>query len=61
MVDAVIGANAPELQRKIMSNLEQEKRILKEGGERIEVSFCSFLHKEINNLIHLASFRTCGG
>ncbi len=56
MVDAVIGANAPELQRKIMSNLEQEKRILKEGGERIEVSFCSFLHKEINNLIHLASF-----
>ncbi|CAF3005342.1 unnamed protein product [Rotaria sp. Silwood2] len=39
LVDAVIGANAPELQRKIMLNLEQEKKILKEGGERREYSF----------------------
>ncbi len=37
LIDAVNGANAPELQRKIMSNLEQEKKILKEGCERIEV------------------------
>ncbi|CAF1064773.1 unnamed protein product [Rotaria sp. Silwood1] len=36
LVDAVIGANAPELQRKIMLNIEQEKKILKEGGERRE-------------------------
>ncbi len=42
MIDAVIGANAPELQRKIMLNLEKEKKILKEGGERIEVIFRSF-------------------
>ncbi|CAF0900822.1 unnamed protein product [Rotaria sordida] len=39
LVDAVIGANAPELQRKIMLNLEEEKRILKEGGERREFIF----------------------
>ena len=42
MVDAVIGANAPELHRKIMLNLEQEKKILKEGGERNEVHFIVF-------------------
>jgi hypothetical protein len=42
LVDAVIGANAPELQRKIMSNLEQEKRILKEGGTRMEVGIERF-------------------
>jgi len=42
LIDAVIGANAPELQRKIMLNLEKEKKILKEGGERIEVIFRSF-------------------
>ncbi|CAF1606193.1 unnamed protein product, partial [Didymodactylos carnosus] len=39
LVDAVRGANAPELQRKIMSNLEQEKTILKEGGQRNEYRF----------------------
>ncbi len=42
LIDAVVGANAPELQRKIMSNLEHEKKILKEGGERIEVIFKIF-------------------
>ncbi len=42
MVDAVVGANAPELQRKILLNLEREKKILKEGGERIEVIFKIF-------------------
>ncbi|CAF1180180.1 unnamed protein product [Adineta ricciae] len=36
LVDSVIGANAPALQRKISSNLEQEKKVLKEGGQRIE-------------------------
>ncbi|UJR31186.1 hypothetical protein I4U23_018693 [Adineta vaga] len=36
LVDSVIGANAPELQRKISSNLEQEKKVLKEGGQRAE-------------------------
>ncbi|CAM4861541.1 unnamed protein product [Rotaria socialis] len=39
LVDAVIGANAPELQRKILLNLEQEKKILKDGGERREFNF----------------------
>ena len=44
MVDAVVGANAPELQRKIMLNLEQEKKILKEGGERVEVIVFYCIH-----------------
>jgi hypothetical protein len=42
LIDAVIGANAPELQRKIMLNLDKEKKILKEGGERAEVIFKIF-------------------
>jgi hypothetical protein len=37
LVDSVKGANAPELNRKILSNLETEKKFLKEGGTRVEV------------------------
>ncbi|CAF1461912.1 unnamed protein product, partial [Adineta steineri] len=36
LVDSCIGANAPELQRKITGGLEHEKKILKEGGQRTE-------------------------
>ncbi|CAF3663887.1 unnamed protein product [Adineta steineri] len=39
LVDSCIGANAPELQRKITGGLEHEKKILKEGGQRTEVIF----------------------
>jgi hypothetical protein len=49
-----MGANAPELQRKIMFNLEQEKKILKEGGERIEVIIYFFFSTELI-LVYLSS------
>jgi len=49
-----MGANAPELQRKIMFNLEQEKKILKEGGERIEVIIYFFFPTELM-LVYLSS------
>ena len=41
----MLGANAPELQRKIMSNLEKERKILKEGGTRDEV--CGFVFSRV--------------
>ena len=55
-MDAVVGANAPELQRKIMSNLDKEKRILKEGGERVEVNIEFFQAIERRRILLLASF-----
>ena len=59
LVDSVKGANAPELQRKIVSNLEQEKRILKEGGTRVEVgTFCPCVMSSVA-LLGSASLRAC--
>jgi hypothetical protein len=59
LVDSVKGANAPELQRKIVSNLEQEKRILKEGGTRVEVSMTSLCMTSFIAFLGPASLRTC--
>lgn len=53
----MLGANAPELQRKIMSNLEKEKKILKEGGTRDEVrGFVLFCSLNVSNRFDLVSF-----
>jgi hypothetical protein len=54
-----MGANAPDLQRKIMSNLEQEKKVLKEGGQRIEVIIKTFFHFYLLLFVYLASYATC--
>lgn len=58
LVDSVKGANAPELQGKIVSNLEQEKRILKEGGTRVEVSMACLCLMPLSESIDSASLRT---
>ena len=58
LVDSVKGANAPELQRKIVSNLEHEKRILKEGGTRVEVSMSCACVMSLVEFLGPASLRT---
>ncbi|XP_061432496.1 LOW QUALITY PROTEIN: thioredoxin domain-containing protein 6-like [Lethenteron reissneri] len=49
LVDVVRGANAPVLQRKILAQLQAEKRVLDEGGERLVVQDTALQSMEDND------------